>query len=41
VDSSAWVTCHDIGVVLVCVGGEPVDVQSLGMNAIGHGNGYG
>ncbi len=41
VDSSAWVACHDIGVVLVSVGSEHVDVQGLGLNAIGHKNGYG
>ena len=41
VDSGAWVTCHDVGVVLVCVRSESVDVQGLGLNAVGHGNGCG
>ncbi len=39
VDSCAWVACHDVGVVLVSVRGESVDMQGLGLNAIGHNNG--
>ncbi len=34
-----WVACHDVGVVLVSVGGESVDMQGLGLNAVGHHNG--
>ena len=39
VDSWAWVACHDVGVVLVSVGGESVDMQGLGLNAVGHHKG--
>ncbi len=36
--TNAWVACHEVCKVLCLVGSEPVDMQGLGLNAVGHGN---